>query len=115
MDEGEFAAHRGLCHADLGDGQAAVRLLQHAIETCPPRRRAARFIYLAQLLRCLLEAGAWPDAEAVMVEAMAYAAEVGSGRTLRVLHDGLAIAGRSGPPSLRDAAHHFASTLAPSR
>jgi tetratricopeptide (TPR) repeat protein len=110
VDASEFALHRGLALVDLGDLAGALPLLQQAIEGCPPHRRNARFIYVAQFLRALIDAGAWQDVETVIREATNLAGEVGSARTLGLLRDAVSLLTLApAPAAVREAAERMTS------
>jgi tetratricopeptide (TPR) repeat protein len=112
VDAAEVRAHIALAHGDLGDAARAAELLQRSVEDCPPRRLGARFIYLAQQLRALLEVGAWTDAEMVIEQAIPYIGEVNSGRTLGLLRQALTqLENGSTPPRLVEVGHNLRTTL----
>jgi tetratricopeptide (TPR) repeat protein len=113
VDPGEVTAHVGLAHAEFGNPARAAELLQRAVESCPPRRRGALYIYLAQQLRASIEAGAWRDAESVIEQISPYITEVGSARTAGLVVDAARLVRASAaPPSLRDAVRHLDERLA---
>jgi hypothetical protein len=108
VDAAEVGAHIALAHADLGNPAKAAELLLRSAEACPARRPGARFIYLAQRLRALLEAGAWRDAETVIGEILPYVGEVHSGRTLGLLRQAADRAeALPAPGRLREAGRHL--------
>jgi hypothetical protein len=113
VDPAEVRAHIALAHGDLGDPALAADLLARSVEGCPPRRQSARFIYLAQQLRASVEAGAWTDAVQAVEQALPYVGEVQSGRTLRLLHQGIdRIEASPAGPALQEAGQHLRTVLA---
>jgi len=112
VDAAEVRAHIALAHADLGDHPRAAELLQRSVDDCPPQRRGARFIYLAQQLRADIQAGSWSDAETVIHQTLPYVGEVQSSRTTGLLLDGIGRIAQSGTPDrLVEASRHLATML----
>ena len=83
FDERELAGHHGLLHASLGDHDAAIPLLNKAVdESAEPW---ALYIYRAHLLRTLLAAGACHDAESVALDILPMAGTIAGARADNLL------------------------------
>lgn len=67
FDERELAGHEGMIHATLGDRSRSLPLLATAVERSEGQEhfRWALYIHRANLLRALLRAGSWAEAERV--------------------------------------------------
>ncbi|WP_240044910.1 DNA-binding protein [Streptomyces alboflavus] len=114
LDERELTGHRGWVAARLRDFDRAVPLLRRAATA--PGDPSYRHLFSAHLLAALTGAGAWSDAERLVVDLAPRAADLGSARTTdslrgtarRLLHG----PGRV-PSSVRDAAVFLLESLAP--
>lgn len=111
LDGYELVGHHGWAYAALHDWRRAVPLLQEAVSE--PDAPAYRVVFATELLRCLLRATAWRDAESLMAQLAPVASKVGSTRALRSLHWAVAsaTAGPRLPAPVRDAAHHLGEAL----
>ena len=85
LDEAELLHHVGRCHALLGEDREALDVLLRSNEMCPVGRVSGRWNYLANTLEVAVAAGAWPEAEALLLELLPGAGVIGSGRTENVL------------------------------
>jgi tetratricopeptide (TPR) repeat protein len=111
FDERELAGHHGLLHAALGHHDAAIALLNQAVDGSAAREdlRWACYIYRAHLLRVLLAAGALADAESVAVAIAPMVGTIAAARTEKLLR---ALPPDPGLPStLGDALRDIASGL----
>lgn len=111
VNEAEIAWHHAMIHADTGDRAGAVE--RFAAATDRPGYARAVFVAHASLLWALSRAGAWGEAEEVLVgEVLPRLGEVSSVRVERMLADAAhRLDGAARRPSLRDAAHTLAATL----
>jgi len=113
IDEGEVIHQTGLCHAELGDHQEALTLLQRAAERCSPDLARSRFIFRVRLLQAMTEARAWDDALATIDDVLPYVGEVGSRRTIDLLRrTAQRIAQDGAPPRLVEAGSNLGDVLA---
>ena len=72
----------------------------------------ARFIYIAQQLRALMQAEAWNDAEVAIAQLLPYIGEVHSERTHVLLRRAIAeMQSLPAPGRLLDAGNHLHETL----
>ncbi|WP_306367151.1 DNA-binding protein [Nocardiopsis sp. CC223A] len=111
VNEAEIAWHHAMIHADTGDRAGAVERFIAATDR--PGYARAVFVAHASLLWALARAGAWDEAEAVLVhEVLPRLGEVSSVRVERMLAEAAhRLDGAARRPSLRDAAHALAVTL----
>ncbi|MGH3529366.1 MAG: helix-turn-helix domain-containing protein [Pseudonocardiaceae bacterium] len=83
FDERELAGHEGMIHAALGDHGRALPQLAAAVERSEGREhfRWALYIHRANLLRALLRAGSWAEAERVAIDVVPMVGMIASART----------------------------------
>lgn len=83
FDERELAGHEGMIHAALGDHSRALPQLATAVEHSEgqERFRWALYIHRANLLRALLRAGSWTEAERVAIDITPMVGMIASART----------------------------------
>jgi tetratricopeptide (TPR) repeat protein len=83
FDERELAGHEGMIHAALGDHSRALPRLATAVERSEGREhfRWALYIHRANLLRALLRAGSWAEAERVAIDIAPMVGTIASART----------------------------------
>lgn len=116
FDERELAGHEGMIHAALGDHDRALPQLAVAVERSQGRERFrwALYIHRANLLRALLRAGSWDEAERVAVDVAPMVGEIASARTEGLLRRTVAHP-ETRPPlpsTLGDALDHIGGQLA---
>lgn len=108
----ELNVHEARLLAAVGDRKGAVVASQKAVAALPERQGRDHALYRAWLLRDLVDARAWRDAEHVAQELMSRAPVVGSARVPRLLSAAVTAVERSKAPGwVRDAvraAHHTA-------
>ncbi|CAL9550926.1 hypothetical protein SUDANB121_04454 [Nocardiopsis dassonvillei] len=111
VNEAEIAWHHAMIHADTGDRAGAVE--RFAAATDRPGYARAVFVAHASLLWALARAGAWGEAEEVLVrEVLPRLGEVSSVRVERMLAEAAhRLDGAARRPSLRDTAHALVATL----
>ncbi|WP_055697008.1 hypothetical protein [Streptomyces silaceus] len=111
IDETELLGHHGWVLARLGRWDRAVPLLRAAASS--PGGPSYRDLFGAELLSALAGAGAWRDAEELIVGLAPRAGGIGSARTAASLGATAArLRRRTGvPPPLRDAAVHLLEVL----
>ena len=87
FDERELAGHHGLLHASLGNHDTAIPLLHRAVDGSAQRAdlRWALYLYRVHLLRVLLDAGAWADAEPVAVALVPMVGTIAGARADKLL------------------------------
>lgn len=87
FDQRELAGHEGMIHASLGDHDRALPLLAEAVERSEGREhfRWALYIHRANLLRALLRAASYGEAERVALDLVPMVGEIASARTERLL------------------------------
>jgi tetratricopeptide (TPR) repeat protein len=83
FDERELAGHEGMIHSALGDHSRAVPHLATAVERSQGREhfRWALYIHRANLLRALLRASSWAEAERVAIDLVPMVGMIASART----------------------------------
>lgn len=83
FDERELTGHEGMIHAALGDHSRALPQLATAVERSEgqERFRWALYIHRANLLRALLRAGSWAEAERVAIDIAPMVGMIASTRT----------------------------------
>ncbi|MGH3823352.1 MAG: hypothetical protein ACRDRA_11070 [Pseudonocardiaceae bacterium] len=83
FDERELAGHEGMIHAALGDHSRALPQLATAVERSQgqERFRWALYIHRANLLRALLRAGSWAEAERIAIDVAPMVGMIASART----------------------------------
>lgn len=83
FDARELAGHEGMIHAALGDHSRALPQLATAVEHSEgqERFRWALYIHRANLLRALLRAGSWAEAERVAIDIAPMVGMIASART----------------------------------
>ena len=83
FDERELAGHEGMIHAALGDYSRALPKLATAVELSQGREhfRWALYIHRANLLRTLLRANSWAEAEQVARDIVPMVGMIASART----------------------------------
>jgi hypothetical protein len=107
-----LAAQEGMCYASVGKWGRAVDLSQMAVETTPTTQPRDRYYWSAHLLRALVQARAWEDAEYLLPDMLPYIYNVGSGRTATLLLEVTpAILASKAPPELRAGARHLREVL----
>lgn len=110
FDERELAGHLGMIYAALGDPHRAMPQLEAAVERSEGRDhfRWALYIHRANLLRALLRAGSWAEAERIARDVAPMVGEVASGRTEGILVEATAIgSAKRSPSTLRDVLDHI--------
>ncbi|MGH3973756.1 MAG: hypothetical protein ACRDS9_10595 [Pseudonocardiaceae bacterium] len=116
FDERELAGHEGMIHAALGDHNRALPQLATAVERSQGREhfRWALYIHRANLLRALLRAGSWTDAERVAIDVIPMVGMIASARTEGLLRRTLARpeARPRMPSTLSDALDYIGNRLA---
>jgi transcriptional regulator with XRE-family HTH domain len=87
FDERELAGHEGMIRASLGDYDGALPLLAEAVERSEGREqfRWALYIHRANLLRMLLRAASYGEAERVALDVAPMVGEIASARTEKLL------------------------------
>lgn len=114
IDDHELAYHEAVCHADLGSWDRAVEVIGRAVEKYAISRTRTSYVYRAQQLDILVRAGAWREAEPVLVTLLAEVGEVGSPRTdslLSSVADRLERCGAGLPSTLGDAGAELRTRL----
>ncbi|MGH4007647.1 MAG: helix-turn-helix domain-containing protein [Pseudonocardiaceae bacterium] len=91
FDERELAGHEGMIHAALGDHSRALPNLATAVERSEGREcfRWALYIHRAHLLRTLLRAGSWAEAERIAIDIVPMVGTISSARTEGLLRRAL--------------------------
>ncbi|MBB4913774.1 hypothetical protein [Streptosporangium saharense] len=114
IDDHELAYHEAVCHGDLGSWDRAVEVIGRAVEGCEAGRTRCSFNDRAQQLDILVRAGAWREAEPVLVTLLAEVGEVGSHRTdnlLTTVADRLGRSKAALPSTLSDATAELRTRL----
>lgn len=115
FDERELAGHEGMVHAAHGDHGQALPQLATAVEPSTAREhfRWALYIHRANLLRALLRAGSWTEAEQVALDLVPMVGEIASTRTEGLLRRTIAQpeARSTLPSTLGDALDHIGRRL----
>ncbi|MEV7011838.1 hypothetical protein [Streptosporangium sp. NPDC051022] len=85
LDDHELSLHEAVCHSGLGSWGRAVEAIGHAVEGCEAGRTRCHFNDRSQQLEILVQAGAWQEAEPVLITLLPDVGEVGSLRTVGIL------------------------------
>lgn len=116
FDERELAGHEGMIHAALGDHSRALPQLATAVERSEGREqfRWALYIHRVNLLRALLRAGSWAEAEQVALNVVPMVGMIASARTEGLLRRAVARpeARPQMPSTLSDALDYIGNRLA---
>lgn len=119
FDERELAGHEGMIHAALGDHSRAIPHLAAAVERSEHREhfRWALYIHRANLLRALLRAGSWAEAERVAIDVAPMVGMIASVRTEGLLRRTVAHPGERPqmPSTLSDTLDYIDNRLAQSQ
>jgi tetratricopeptide (TPR) repeat protein len=112
VDTSEIEGHVAWAYVEAGEPARAVPMLQRAIEACPPNHANNHFFRLSRHLGATVDVGAWDDAEEILRRLLPYAAEVRSGRAVRLLRGSVnRVEAKSAPARLREAARHLGDVL----
>ncbi len=107
-----LSIQEGMCYASLGKWGRAIDLSQVAVEATPTTQPRDRYYNSAHLLRALVQARAWEDAESLLPDILSYAYNVGSGRTAALLFEIIpAVLASKATPELREGARHLREVL----
>ena len=114
LHEAEMAIHEARIRAATDDRRGAVTASHRAVASLPERQGRDGVLYRAWLLRDLVDAHAWRDAEQVARDLIARADVAGTARVPRIVRGALAQvegpAGQRVPRWLRDAVREAART-----
>ncbi|MGP3984200.1 DNA-binding protein [Streptomyces sp. KR80] len=89
LDQEELDGHHGWTYAALEEWDRAIPLLRSAVDG--PQGPSYRILFTAELLCCLVNAGAWRDAEDLMADLIPHAGAIGSGRAVTSIRRAVAI------------------------
>lgn len=104
LHDAEFAVHEGRLRAATGDRRGAVAASQAAVEALPAGQSRDHALYRAWLLRDLVDARGWRDADFVAEDLQVRLSVAGSARVARLLRGAARSAEQSKAPGwLRDA------------
>lgn len=106
LHEAELAVHEGRLRSAVGDARSAVEWSHRAVEALPERQGRDGLLYRAWLLRDLVDAHAWRDAEQTATDLVGRAGTAGTARVPRILRGAASVVDNPGtraPRRVRDA------------
>jgi hypothetical protein len=112
VDSSEVTGHLAWAYVEAGEPAKAAPILQRSVEACPPAHANNHLFRLARFLGATVDAGAWPDAEEVVGRLLPFAAEVRSGRAVRLLRGAIGRIDDGGAPArLAEAGRRLEATI----